>query len=244
MATHLFRPAMTAALLSSLALGPAWAGDVIFQSRSAAWGAADAVRQGVAGPFTLPVDRGPVAGTPYVASWAAPVRLPRTAPPVLADEPFGRAGGVPGQPADGTWREDGRYIIIHLGGKEVRLLKEPAAQGPGSMPSPTVRTGGTAYGRILNKGQPLANCRIALSPLVKRFTGYTFDNTAEPLRAVTDVRGVYCFESVPAGAYKLSWLPQGSDRWTRRIKMQPDATVRGDAVVSLKDIRSAFQAVN
>ncbi len=104
--------------------------------------------------------------------------------------------------------------------------------------------GGTVYGRLLHKGRPLANCRMALSPLSKWFMGYTFDRSVQPLRAVTDVRGVYCFENVPAGAYKLSWLPQRTNRWIRRIKMQPDVTLRSNEVVGLKDIRIALRTVN
>jgi hypothetical protein len=85
---------------------------------------------------------------------------------------------------------------------------------------------------------------MALSSLRKRFTGYTFDRSAQPLRAVSDARGAYCFDNVPPGAYKLSWLPEGTNRWIRRIKMQPDVTVSGNGAASLKDIRVALRTVN
>ncbi len=237
MATHLFRRTMTAILLSSLTLTTAWGGDNISQSRRTAKGDANAARQDVdvGDRSTLPV-----AQTRYTSSWAAPVRLPR----MPDHEPSVSAGGASRQPVDGTWREDGRYLIINLGGKQLRLARESATQGVDKMPVEKARTGGAVQGRLLHKGRPLPNCRIALSRLKKGFFGYTFDKSAEPLRAVTDVRGVYCFESVPAGAYKLSWLPQGTNRWIRRISMQPDATTHDNEVVSLKDIRIALQTIN
>lgn len=257
MASHSFRPAMTAALFLSslLAVGPAWAADMVFQGRGAGWIPAEADPPTFnAWPARVPLVASRAVASRAVASravasravasWEAPVRLPRTKPTMPPGEFFIPAGGAPGQPADGTWREDGPYIIIHLNGRELRLVKTAAAQGPGSIPNGTVRTGGTVYGRLLHQGQPLPNCRMALSSLRKGLTGYAFDRSAQPLRSVTDARGVYCFENVPAGEYMLSWLPQRTNRWIRRIKVQPDVTMRSNEVVNLKDIRIALQTVN
>ncbi len=184
------------------------------------------------------------AEAPPTTSWDVPVRLPRTGPPTPGETSFSPGGGAPAQLAGGVWREDGQTIILYRNGREVRLPKSVLAQARGGMPGEAERAGGAVHGRLFHQGRPLENCSVALSSLSKRFTGYTVDRSAKPLRALTDARGVYYFENVPAGAYKLSWLPDGTNRWIRRIKMQPDVSVRGGEVVGLTDIRIALRAVN
>ena len=52
------------------------------------------------------------------------------------------------------------------------------------------------------------------------------------------------FEHVPAGEYKLTWLPAGAKQWIRRIAMRPDVIVHEGQDVTLKDIRMAQQTIN
>jgi hypothetical protein len=49
---------------------------------------------------------------------------------------------------------------------------------------------------------------------------------------------------VPAGGYKLAWLPAGQNQWIRRISMQPDVKVHNGETTKLKEIRVALQTIN
>jgi hypothetical protein len=70
------------------------------------------------------------------------------------------------------------------------------------------------------------------------------DESYEPMVGVTDEQGVYRFEKVPAGMYKLTWLPAGTKHWIRRIQMKPDVIVRAGQDVVVKDIRAATRTIN
>jgi hypothetical protein len=172
------------------------------------------------------------------------IRLPRVEPH-LTDAPSQSGRRFPpGQLADGTWREDGRYIIINLGGQQVRLVKESPAQSPQGIPHQTDGCGAVVYGRLLNHGRPLANCQVMIRPMTKNFLGYRFNTAVQPLRTTTDVQGVYRFENIPPGLYKLSWLPEGTNQWIRRIASRPDLTVRQQETTQVKDIPVALRTIN
>ena len=68
--------------------------------------------------------------------------------------------------------------------------------------------------------------------------------TADHFETVTEADGSYRFENVPAGAYKLSWLPQGENQWIRRISLKPDVVVGGGETVNVKEIRVALRTIN
>ena len=73
---------------------------------------------------------------------------------------------------------------------------------------------------------------------------YGYDPDRKPLTTVTDETGEYRFENVPAGEYKLTWLPQGQNQWIRRIAMRPDIKVHSGETTKAKEIRIAMQAIN
>ena len=80
--------------------------------------------------------------------------------------------------------------------------------------------------------------------MVKTFTGHRLNTAAQPLRTATDVQGVYRFENVPPGPYKLTWLPAGTNQWIRRIATRPDLTVRAHQTKHVKDISVALRTIN
>ncbi len=183
-------------------------------------------------------------GTAKATSWERPIRLPRVEAPLTNGVPNARGGFPPGQHADGTWREDGRYIIIDLNGQQLRLVKESRTTGSQSAPNQTQGDGGTVCGRLLHKRQPLANCRVVIRPMIKTFGGHALHSAAQPLRTTTDAQGVYRFQNVPPGRYKLSWLPEATNRWVRRIAMRPDFTVRAHETTHVKDVPVALRTIN
>ncbi len=232
------RLAILTALLTWQAAS-AQANDVYFAGRVAGGGPAEMTRtvrgtRPVAAVTGGYVQQAGLVGPPSAASWERPVRLP----PVLPRSP------APGELADGTWREDGRYIIINLNGQQVRLVKEAQSPDAQGVPHRVEGTGGTVYGRLLNRGRPMKICQVIIRPVRKTFSGYTFRQAAEPIRTTTDGQGVYRFENVPPGLYKLSWLPQATNQWIRKIAMRPDLTVRTQETTQVKDIPVALRTIN
>lgn len=208
-----------------------------------------------------------------------------TSPAVQSVETHGSAQSTTTRtepsPTDGTWREDGGFVIINLGGRELRLRKEGTAVRTTSNSIPSRHTaetspvdetpataahrklsgdtnsrtedlsrfvgsrGGTVVGRLLNGRKPLANCRVALIPIEKAgFGGYDIDAKSKPQSATTDETGNYRVENVPAGLYKLFWLPAGTRRWIRRVQFEPDAVVRSGKTAEVKTVRLAVRTVN
>jgi len=224
-------------------------------------------------------------------SQRAPVPL-TTVTPLASTQPFVGAEPNAVQSADGTWRDDGRYVIININGKEMKLLKAssvPPQSGQGSLASfdnqlqpvaeplqsaaptdsgifslpptgpetigsgsvlpetlvaPVQPTEGTVHGRLLQKGYPLVNCYVVIAPWPKGDASDSSVDTRTPLSTMTNDEGFYCFEHVPAGEYKLTWLPEGTKQWIRRIAMRPDVIVHEGQDVTLKDIRMAMQTIN
>jgi hypothetical protein len=150
---------------------------------------------------------------------------------------------VPPPPVNGTWRDDGQYVIIEVNGQQLRLLKSALAQPPAPSPGQIQVPTGTVHGRLLQRGRPLVNCQIVIVPMHK--DGATDDNGfRQPVAAVTDADGIYVFANVPVGAYKLTWLPAGATQWIRRIEMKPDVFVHEGQDTMVKDLRMALQTIN
>ncbi len=162
-------------------------------------------------------------------------------------------------PVAGTWRDDGRYVTLNIGGRQVRLMKEgtptddthrdttirTAAQieADGEL-SAARQAGGTVSGRLLNGRRALVECRVSLIPLRKTLGQYEVNGEREPHAAVTNEYGNYHFENVPLGPYKLFWLPKGQRRWIRRVAYRPDVVVRSNRLSEIKDIRLSLNTVN
>lgn len=182
--------------------------------------------------------------TPRAAIWESPARLPGTESFVPPGRTYVEPQRSLPQPVDGTWRNDGRYLILNVNGQELRLLKESQIHAPDGLREEERLTGGTVQGRLSHQGRPLVNCQAGLRPLTKGFTGYQLNRPVQRLRVTTDDRGAYVFRNVPAGPYKLTWLPEGTNQWIRRIAMRPDVVVRDGETVSLKEIRVALKTLN
>jgi hypothetical protein len=171
------------------------------------------------------------------------LRLPATGSAAPGGGIIGGTSGGAGQGVDGTWREDGQYVIINVNGKETKLLK------PGTQPIPCAAdrprpAEGTVRGRLMQNGRPLANCNVVIVPMEAERRAYGFDPSLEPLTATTDPEGVYYFEHVPAGKYKLTWLPERTNQWIRRIDIKPDFVVHAGQEVYVKTIGAALRTIN
>lgn len=168
--------------------------------------------------------------------------------PSMSPLPPGGASGVAavppgaGQAVDGTWREDGHFVIININGKETKLLK-PEVNQSAATNQPLEE--GTVRGRLLQGKRPLANCHVVMMPIREEGKkAYAYDETRDPQAAITDSDGDYFFEHVPAGKYKLTWLPQGTKQWIRRLAIKPDVVVHGGQSASVREIRAAQSTIN
>ncbi len=250
--------AMVVSLLALHAVGTAQAERGYFGGRVAGGGPAEAAG-GLWDPTPVPADlvrdgqiaRQPVGRpqpwqplAPPAASWPRPVRLPPTIPRSTLAQPYARVASTAGQVADGTWREDDRYIILNFNGQEVRLVKESQTEDPHLTPGQGRASGGTVYGELLHNERPLANCQVMIRPMIKTLGGYALNRAGPPLRTTTDGQGVYRFDHVPPGLYKLSWLPEATNQWIRRIAVRPDLTVRAHETTHVKAISKALRTMN
>ena len=169
------------------------------------------------------------------------------------------SGDLTGQTAsDGTWREEGEFVIINLGGRELRLRRTDSSPPAGSstvsvtesageaVPPSAAKTsaGGSVEGRLMNGRRPLKNCKVRLIPLRWAYFGYAVNPEIEPPIVTTDAEGYYRFEEVPAGPYKLSWLPHGTRQWIRRLEFKPDVIVHKRETSHVKTIRAALRTIN
>jgi len=184
-------------------------------------------------PQTVPPRDNPTA--------AGLVRLPPVTSPVGQNRrprEFDTSSSV----VDGTWREDGQHILININGQQLRLEKSGPSSPTPTPPAPPA--GGEVEGRLSHRGHPLVHCTVALLPLSKSGSGYHVNGEREPPVCHTDSNGVYRFPDVPPGAYKLTWLPEGTRQWIRRVKFHPDVHVKAGQVAHAKEIRRCLQTLN
>lgn len=181
----------------------------------------------------LPQQAGPQMPAAIAPPGAYPLPLPPTGPEVIA----------PPQPVNGTWRDEGDYVVIEVNGQQIRLAKTALMPQPAPTTAPVGIAVGSVHGRLLQRGNPLVNCTVVIVPMHQ--DGATDDGgVRRPVSTVTDADGVYCFVNVPAGAYKITWLPAGTTQWIRRIEMKPDVFVREGEDHALRDVKMAIQTIN
>jgi hypothetical protein len=178
------------------------------------------------------------------ASWPDPVQLPTVDVSMPHSQPLSVGDPPVVAPADVTCRDDGHYVILTINGQQLRFAKSQPVSEPSEAPNAKPVDEGTVHGRLLHKGQPVANCCVAIVCLRKENVTDSSDEGRLLMSATTDEQGVYCFEHVPAGDYKLTWLPNGTKQWIRRIALRPDAVVHAGQDVNLKDVRMALQTIN
>lgn len=147
-------------------------------------------------------------------------------------------------PADGSWREEGQWIILNLNGQEFRLIKSESPEEPRPSANPAAAAGGGVVGRLSHRNQPLAACEVALIPLRHTWTGYHIARSPEPVTTKTDADGTYRFAGVPPGQYKLKWRPSGAESWIRRAEIEPDVRVRANETSHVQEIRVALRTIN
>ena len=161
------------------------------------------------------------------------------------------------------WEDQGDYLVISLPKERIAPPPETAAEGtPEYTPAASLAEGltatgtkgqastpgmltGNVTGRVLQRGRPLAGCRVKLSAiqgaateLTRLLGGKSFPQGPGPkvVEATTDTNGVYLFEDVPIGDYDISWLPSGSTHWLGWLSDKPDVTVRAGEITQQGDM--------
>jgi hypothetical protein len=241
------------AVVAGMILGSgAWlrADDPASAGRGQPWTAPQAARPGEAAAspanFVQP-PQGPLQPA-YAGNPPAPnARLPQAAVGVSGSNimrlpPTGPAAG-PGPAVDGTYREDGQFVTININGKEMRLIKPPSEVAANALAVSRMAEG-TVRGRLMQNGRPLANCRVVIVPLEGQGKAYRYDPNREPMSTVANAEGIYDFDHVPVGKYKLTWLPAGTNQWIRKIAIKPDVAVSAGQAVTVNTIGTARQTIN
>jgi hypothetical protein len=147
-------------------------------------------------------------------------------------------------PTASTGNNSDQYITIGVNGQELKILRPAAASTQVATSTKELLAAGTVHGRLLQKGTPLSNCYVVIVPWPKEDKSDSSVETREPMATITNDEGRYTFEHVPSGEYKLTWLPNGTHEWIRRIAMRPDVIVPEGQDVTLKDIRMAMRTIN
>jgi hypothetical protein len=199
-------------------------------------------------PSAPPVDGPRPAGWParpeVAGSWQVPRRLPPTGPTISADPILSGFGVAPSLPANPAGRGENRLFPDTPQAQPVEFRPPAPLSGEGCEPLRGQLGRGAVYGRLLNKGRFLVNCRVALVPMHREEGVYCLDPDRNVLSTTTGQDGVYYFADAAAGEYKLTWLPAGQTRWIRRIAMRPDIEVRTGETTTAKEIRVALQTIN
>jgi len=153
---------------------------------------------------------------------------------------------TPNQGADGTWRQEGSFLIINLNGQQLRLANTNLQTPANTTPARVENNAGQVYGQLSHRSRPLVGCEVVLIPLRKTWDGYTTANRrdAKLFTATTDATGVYHFASVSPGRYKLKWRPAGEESWIRRAENRPDVHVRANETATIQKIRVALRTIN
>ncbi|MFV1991021.1 MAG: carboxypeptidase-like regulatory domain-containing protein, partial [Acidimicrobiales bacterium] len=169
------------------------------------------------------------------------VPLPQVLPATPIVEVSNPAGTTPPHGVDGTWRQEGSFLILDLNGQQLRLANTNL-----QTPTRVEDNAGEVYGQLSHRGRPLIGCEVVLMPLRKTWASYTAANRGEAklFTTTTNATGVYHFASVLPGSYKLKWRPAGEESWIRRAENRPDVHVRSNETATIKEIRVALRTIN
>ncbi|MGQ3684818.1 MAG: carboxypeptidase-like regulatory domain-containing protein [Candidatus Loosdrechtia sp.] len=106
---------------------------------------------------------------------------------------------------------------------------------------------GKVEGRIVERRDFLAGCYVKLQ-LLERFgllsKRYRPLAGAVEFEAITDENGVYLFENIPAGEYKIYWKPPSETEWIGRFKMEPDVIVEPGKLTNPQTIEILKRTLN
>lgn len=119
-------------------------------------------------------------------------------------------------------------------------LRAQSTSGPVMIPAGVLP--GVVEGRVLRRGQPLLDCRVRLVRLEERpgLFGLGRDYVpADVLESKTGRDGLFRFERVPVGRYKVKWTVPGGDSWIRILSPEPDLAVGAGKTTTFRDIDMA-----
>lgn len=102
---------------------------------------------------------------------------------------------------------------------------------------------GRVAGRMLHKGKPLPGCQVKIIVL-ERWGVFGGVKKGIRFETITDENGVYNFENVPPGGYKIYWKPPSESSWIRRLQMEPDIYVEHGERYYLPDRETNIKTLN
>ncbi len=102
---------------------------------------------------------------------------------------------------------------------------------------------GRVAGRMLHKGKPLQGCHVKIM-ILEKWGIFGGIKKGIHFETITDDNGVYYFERIPPGGYKLYWKPPSESSWIRRLQMEPDIYVEIGERYYLPDRETNVRTLN
>lgn len=180
----------------------------------------------------------------YAGPQEPPQRFPGPDRPLADGRPLSVNNAGPIPQADPRWSDANRPPVNNAYPQEAERYDPAYRSSQSGGREQANADNGKVHGRLLNKRHPVVNCCVVMVPMREESGTISADHDRKPVSTRTDDTGGYVFENVSPGAYKLTWLPQGTNQWIRRLSMQPDVHVHRGETVELKDIRVALQTIN
>ena len=85
---------------------------------------------------------------------------------------------------------------------------------------------GNVKGTILSQGVPLQQCQVKIVRLIpKKFIFLKKYKQANQYETITNSKGIYVFNDILVGEYKLYWKTSIGEPWMSRIEKEPDIIV-------------------
>ncbi len=145
--------------------------------------------------------------------------------------------------------------------QEIPALKEAIAEIRDQEPNPVSMKelaravkSGSLEGQIVWKGSPLEGCEVMLIGvrsisfpvpwLANTTTEDSEENETQIFVAKTDKNGLYRFEGIPEGQYRIQWRRHPEGSWIRRLQDRPDVMITGGESLTFPAIEADVRTIN
>jgi len=124
------------------------------------------------------------------------------------------------------------------------LKAETRHEATAESQKPEKRETGSAVGRMLWEGRPVAGCRVKV--LLLSTPGFLKSTKLYEIgrEDTSDKDGFYRFERLLPGRYKLYWVPPGGSHWIRRLRTDPDFEVRSNEQTDINTLEINVTTLN
>lgn len=116
-----------------------------------------------------------------------------------------------------------RGLVLETTPASVLLRLPREARAPVGVTAVSTTQPGGVSGKVIRKGKPLPGCEVRITGL-ERSTFLVFESVRSgsfERRVVTDEHGVFVFDGLPPGPYRLAFRRAGTNSWLIRLREVP-----------------------